>query len=69
MRAQAGLPLPTEWRDADNSNMSISTLADLLAIAGAIGAQTQAAYAWSWATKAAIDTATTTAELAAIPLT
>lgn len=66
--AQAGLPLPTEWRDADNSNLTISTIADLLAIAGAIGAQTQAAYAWSWSTKAAIDAATTAAALAAIDL-
>lgn len=64
--AQAGLPLPAAWRDANNSNMTISTIADLLAIAGAIAAQTQTAYAKSWDLKAQIDAATTTAEVEAI---
>jgi len=54
--AQAGLPLPTVWRDADNSDLPVTGLADLLAIAGAIAAQVQAAYAASWAAKAALDT-------------
>jgi len=67
--AQAGLPLPTEWRDADNTNMTITSITDLLAIAGAMATQTQAAYAWSWGKKGAIETATTAAELAAIDLT
>ena len=64
--AQAGLPLPTVWRDADNSNMPISSINDLLAIAGGMAAQTQAAYAWSWAKKAEIEAASTVEELAAM---
>lgn len=66
--ATAGLPLPTVWRDADNSNMPINSINDLLAIAGAMAVQTQAAYAWSWAKKAEIEAATTVEELAAIDL-
>lgn len=52
--AQAGLPLPPVWRDAGNQDMPITSLADLLAIAGAMAVQTQAAYAESWARKAAL---------------
>ena len=33
--AGAGLPLPSVWRDADNQDMPITTLADLFAIARA----------------------------------
>ena len=55
--AQAGLPLPPVWRDADNDDMPISNLSDLLAIAGAIAQQVQIAYATSWARKAAVDSA------------
>lgn len=61
--AQAGLPLPPIWRDADNNDVPIASLADLLAIAGAIGQQTQQAYARSWARKAAVDAATTPEEV------
>ena len=57
--AQAGGPLPSVWRDHDNDNMPVTSIADLLAIAGAIAAQTQAAYAQSWARKAAVDAAQT----------
>lgn len=57
--AQAGLPLPTVWRDASNTDMPISSIADLLAIAGAIAQQVQTAYSTSWTRKAAIDAATT----------
>ncbi len=52
--ASAGLPLPAVWRDADNRDMPITSLGDLLAIAGAIAAQVQAAYAASWEAKAAL---------------
>jgi len=62
----AGLPLPAAWRDVDNANMVITSLADLLAIAGAIAAQTQTAYAVSWARKAALEAATTMIEIEAI---
>jgi hypothetical protein len=57
--AQAGGPLPAVWRDAENNDMPVTSLADLLAIAGAIAQQTQAAYSDSWARKAAVDAATT----------
>jgi hypothetical protein len=59
MLASAGLPLPAVWRDADNGDMAITGIADLLAIAGAIAAQVQTAYAVSWARKAAVESADT----------
>jgi hypothetical protein len=62
----AGLPLPASWRARDNSNMPVSSLADLLPIAAAIAAQTHAAYEKSWALKAQIDAATTTAQVEAV---
>jgi hypothetical protein len=49
--ANAGVPLPTVWRTTDNINVAISSIADLLAIAGAIALQVQSAYAHSWALK------------------
>lgn len=64
--AGAGLPLPAVWRDAGNADMTVTALADLLAIAGAMAAQTQAAYAHSWALKAQIDAAATAAEVDAV---
>jgi len=57
--AQAGGPLPAVWRDAENNDMPVTSLADLLAISGAIAKQVQTAYATSWARKAAVDAATT----------
>lgn len=64
--AQAGGPLPSVWRDADNNDMPITDISQLLAIAGAIAAQTQAAYATSWARKVAVDAATTIDEVNAV---
>ena len=64
--AQAGAPLPPVWRDYDNSDMPVTSIADLLAISGAIAAQTQQAYATSWARKAAVDAATTIDEVEAV---
>ncbi len=61
--AGAGLPLPDVWRDASNNDMTITSLTDMLAIAGAIAIQTQAAYAESWARKAALELAQTTTEV------
>lgn len=63
--AQAGLPLPPVWRDADNNDVPITSIADLLAISGAIAQQVQTAYATSWARKAAVDAATTIEEVEA----
>jgi hypothetical protein len=64
--AGAGLPLPTVWRDADNGNMLINNIDDLLAIAAAIQIQVQEAYAKSWALKEQVSAATTKEELDAI---
>jgi hypothetical protein len=64
--AQAGGPLPPAWRDHDNENMPVTSIADLLAIAGAIATQTQTAYAQSWARKAAVDAAQTLDEVEAV---
>lgn len=64
--AQAGAPLPPVWRDRDNSDMPVTSIADLLAISGAIAAQVQAAYATSWARKTSVDAATTIDEVNAI---
>jgi hypothetical protein len=63
--AQAGLPLPPVWRDADNNDMPVTSIADLLAIAGAIAAQVQTAYQTAWARKAAVDAAKTLDEIEA----
>ena len=64
--ASAGLPLPSEWRDADNSNMTIVSLAELLDIAAEIANQTESAYATSWARKAALIFASTIEAVSAI---
>lgn len=63
--AQAGLPLPPVWRDADNHDMPVTALSDLLAIAGAIAQQVQTAYVQAWTRKAAVDVATTAEEVEA----
>lgn len=65
-RAHAGKPLPPVWRDADNVDMPVATVADLEEIEDAIAAQTLAAYQQSWALKAQIDGATTAAEVEAV---
>ena len=64
--ANAGLPLPPGWRDANDGVMPITGINDLLAIAGAIAAQVQNAYAESWARKDALAAATTLAEIDAV---
>ncbi|TXT23907.1 MAG: hypothetical protein FD134_1876 [Gallionellaceae bacterium] len=64
--AQAGLPLPSVWRDATNSDMPVTALSDLLAIAGAIATQTQTAYAHSWALKAQVTAAATVEQINAV---
>lgn len=64
--AANGLPLPPAWRDIDNNNMPITALADLLIIAGAIAAQTQAAYTTSWSRKAALEAPVTVPDVDAV---
>lgn len=61
--AQAGLPLPSVWRAADNTDTTITSLMQLLEIAGAMALQVQSAYARSWQLKGAVDAATTTTEV------
>lgn len=62
--AQAGVYTPSVWRDESNVDVAV-TLADLVLIAGVMAAQTQAAYAASWARKAALAAATTAEQVAA----
>lgn len=64
--ASAGLPLPPVWRDTLNNDMPIVTIADLLAIAGAMAVQTQNAYTKSCTLKAQIEAAITQIEVEAI---
>lgn len=64
--AQAGVYTPTVWRDANNADMAIINVGQLVAIAGAMAAQTQAAYAASWARKAALEAATTIEEVESV---
>lgn len=64
--AQAGLPLPPVWRDANNGDMPVGSLADLLAIGGVIAAQVQAAYSHSWTLKAQVDAAVAANDATAI---
>lgn len=63
--AQAGVYTPTVWRSAANVDVTVA-LMDLVSIAGLIAGQTQAAYAASWARKAALVAATTPAEVEAV---
>lgn len=57
--AQAGVYTPSVWRDANNVDVPITSVGQLVAIAGVMAAQIQEAYAVSWARKAALDAATT----------
>lgn len=54
-RALAGRPLPPVWRDADNEDMSIEDIEDLLAITDTLAANVQNAYMTSWARKASLE--------------
>lgn len=64
--AQVGGPLPDVWRDADNNDVPITSIADLLAIAEVIAQQVRAAYARSWQRKAMLEAATTIDEVNAV---
>lgn len=63
--AQAGVYTPSVWRTASNVDVAV-TIQDLVLIAGSIAAQTQVAYAASWARKQALEAATTAEEVAAV---
>lgn len=63
--AQAGVYTPSVWRDADNVDVPV-TLQQLVALAGTMAAQTQAAYATSWARKVALNMATTVADVESV---
>lgn len=56
-RGKAGKQLPPVWRDSGNENVPVASVSQLEAIEDAIVAQTQAAYAASWARKAALEAA------------
>lgn len=64
--ASVGLPLPPVWRDADNVDVPVSNLSDLVVIAAAFAMSTQAAYAKSWQLKERVDSAVTLAEILAV---
>jgi len=63
---QFGIPLPPSWRDANNDSMPLSSVTQLVQIAGAIAYNTQVAYNTSWARKAALEAATTVEEVEVI---
>ncbi len=64
--ASNGLPLPPTWRDTSNADMPITSLTDMLAIAGAMALQTQTAYAESWARKTALELAVTAEQVESV---
>jgi hypothetical protein len=64
--ALAGAPLPTAWRDSNNSDMPITSVEQLVVIGGAMAHQTELAYHRSWELKAAIWAATSEEELSMI---
>lgn len=59
----AGLPLPAVWRDVYNNDVPITSVDQLLAIAGTMAAQTQEAYQASWTRKLATADALTIQDL------
>ena len=61
--ANNGAPLPPVWRDANNEDMPITSVTELVDIASAIAAQVYTAYATSWERKALLKTASTVAEI------
>jgi hypothetical protein len=63
LTAQAGVFLTPVWRDADNSNMPITDIQQLIDIAAAMKIQTLTAYQTSWARKAAVEAAGTVEEV------
>lgn len=63
---QAGLGLPPVWRSANNVDVEITSINQLLAIAGAMAVQTQVSYTWSWTKKAALLAAANETELSQV---
>jgi hypothetical protein len=66
LTVQAGVPMSPIWRDADNNDMVLTDVAQLVAIAGAMKVQKLLAYQTAWARKAALAAATTVDEIEAI---
>ncbi len=63
----ASLPVTPFWRAADNTMVTL-TLQDLEGLNQAIQLSINTAYVWSWTKKAAVDAATTVAEVETITL-
>jgi len=66
LTASAGVFLTPVWRDANNNNMTITDIQQLVDIAAAMKLQTLTSYQTSWARKAAVEAATTVPEVQAI---
>jgi len=66
LTASAGVFLTPVWRDANNDNMTITDIQQLVDIAAAMKLQTLTAYQTSWARKAAVEAATTVEEVDAV---
>lgn len=63
LTVQAGVPMSPIWRDADNSDMVLTDVAQLVVIAAAMKMQKLLAYQTSWTRKAAVNAATTNADV------
>ena len=59
LTTQAGVPMSPIWRDADNNNMVLTDIQQLVDIAAAFKVQTLTAYLTSWTRKEAVEAATT----------
>lgn len=64
--ASVGGMLPPVWRDANNSDMQITSLADLVAIATSIQQNVQLAYTRSWARKMVLQQASSLEDIVSI---
>lgn len=66
LTVQAGVPISPVWRDANNDNMVLTNVSQLIEIAAAMKVQKLTAYQNSWIRKASVDAATTIEEVEAI---
>ena len=66
LTTSAGVFLTPVWRDANNDNMTVTSIQQLVDIAAAMKLQTLTAYQTSWARKAAVEAATTVEEVDAV---
>jgi hypothetical protein len=65
MTTLSGTPMSPIWRDADNDNMPLTHVQQLIDIAAAIKVQKFGAYATSWTRKAAVAVASSVEEVEA----